>query len=67
MAAKVQVSSAQKAADHELEEKLGLSAIHEAKLATDEEHAQTLWQALSENRKGVFWSIMISMYIIMEG
>ncbi|EMR72447.1 putative mfs sugar transporter protein [Eutypa lata UCREL1] len=67
MAAKVQVSSAQKAADHELEEKLGLSAIHEAKLATDEEHAQTLWQALSENRKGVFWSIMISMSIIMEG
>lgn len=67
MATRVQVSSAQKAADHELEEKLGLSAIHEAKLATEEEHAQTLWQGLSENRKAVFWSVMISMAIIMEG
>lgn len=67
MATRVQVSSAQKAADHELEEKLGLSAIHEAKLATEAEHAQTLWQGLSENRKAVFWSVMISMAIIMEG
>ena len=67
MASRVQVSAAQKAADNELEEKLGVSAIHEAKQATDEEHAQTLWQALSEHRKGAFWSVMISMAIIMEG
>lgn len=67
MAARVEVSSAQKVADHELEEKLGLSAIHEARLATEAEHAQTLWQALSENRNGVFWSVLISLSIIMEG
>ncbi len=67
MATKVEVSAAQKAADHELEEKLGLSAIHEARQATKEEHAQTFWQALSENRRGVFWSVLISMSIIMEG
>lgn len=67
MASTVHVSAAQKAADNELEEKLGVSAIYEAKQATEEEHAQTLWQALSENRKGAFWSVMISMSIIMEG
>lgn len=63
----VQVASHQKVADRELEEKLGVNAILEAKQATDDEHAQTLFQALRENRKAVFWSIMISMSIIMEG
>lgn len=63
----IQTSRVQKLADQELEEKLGLSAIHEAKNATDEEHAQTLRQALRENRKAVFWSVLISMSIIMEG
>ncbi|KAK8031323.1 hypothetical protein PG990_001057 [Apiospora arundinis] len=63
----VQVASHQKVADQELEEKLGVNAIHEAKQATDDEHAQTLFQALRENRKAVFWSVMISMSIIMEG
>lgn len=63
----VQVASHQKVADRELEEKLGVNAIHEAKQATDDEHAQTLFQALRENRKAVFWSVMISMSIIMEG
>ena len=67
MAAKVQISSAQKVADQELEEKLGRSAILEAKQATEDEHAQTLFQALKENRRAVFWSLLISMTIIMEG
>ncbi|CAJ2512054.1 Uu.00g076790.m01.CDS01 [Anthostomella pinea] len=67
MATTVQITAAQKVADHELEEKLGHNAILEAKQATDDEHAQTLWQALRENRKAVFWSILISMTIIMEG
>lgn len=61
------VSGAQKAADHELEEKLGHTAVFEAKQATDDEHAQTLRQAFSQNRRAVFWSIMISMSIVMEG
>ncbi|KXX73305.1 Maltose permease MAL31 [Madurella mycetomatis] len=63
----VQVSHLQKVADQDLEEKLGRNAILEAKQATDDEHAQTLMQALRENHKAVFWSVMISMSIIMEG
>lgn len=67
MASNVQVTSAQKVADRDLEEKLGHSALYEAKQATDDEHAQTPLQALRENRKAVIWSILISMTIIMEG
>lgn len=63
----IQVSHLQKVADQDLEEKLGRNAILDAKQATDDEHAQTLMQALRENRKAVFWSVMISMSIIMEG
>ncbi|KAK1511496.1 general alpha-glucoside permease [Colletotrichum abscissum] len=62
-----EVRHLRKAAENEVEEKLGQSAIHEAKQASDDEHAQTLRQALSENRKAVFWSVMISMSIVMEG
>ncbi|KAI5925899.1 sugar transporter-like protein [Camillea tinctor] len=67
MAATVQISSAQKAADQELEERLGHSAFLEAKQATEDEHSQTLLQALKENRRAVFWSLLISMTIVMEG
>ncbi|RDW58444.1 sugar transporter-like protein [Coleophoma crateriformis] len=67
MATGVQVSGVQKLADRDLEEKLGANAVFEAKEATDEEHAQTLMQALKENRKAVIWSVLISMTIIMEG
>lgn len=63
----VYVSGAQKAADHELEEKLGHTAVFDAKQATDEEHAQTLRQAFSQNRRAVFWSVLISLSIVMEG
>ncbi|KAI1340040.1 general substrate transporter [Xylariaceae sp. FL0016] len=67
MAQNVQVSAAQKVADQELEEQFGHNAILEAKQATDDEHAQTFFQALSENRKAAMWSILISMTIVMEG
>lgn len=67
MASTVQITTAQKVADRELEDRLGVSALSEAKQATDDEHAQTLLQALRENRKAVIWSILISMTIIMEG
>ncbi|KAL7782942.1 general substrate transporter [Trichoderma ceciliae] len=46
---------------------LGEGAIAQAKHASDEEHSQTLLQALKSNRKAVFWSMLISMSIIMEG
>ncbi|KAL2291397.1 hypothetical protein FJTKL_12803 [Diaporthe vaccinii] len=61
------VSGAQKAADQELEEKLGHTAVFDAKQATDDEHAQTLRQAFSQNRRAVLWSVLISMSIVMEG
>ncbi|KAI1163066.1 general substrate transporter [Nemania serpens] len=67
MASTVQITTAQKVADRELEDKLGASALSEAKQATDDEHAQTLFQALKENRMAVMWSVLISMTIIMEG
>lgn len=54
------------AATH-LEDRLGEGAIFDAKHASDEEHAQTLLQALKSNRKAVFWSMLISMSIVMEG
>jgi SP family general alpha glucoside:H+ symporter-like MFS transporter len=56
-----------KAAAHHVEETLGHGAIVEAKHASDEEHSETLWQALKNNRKAVGWSMLISMSIIMEG
>lgn len=63
----VQVNHLQKVVDQDLEEKLGQNALQQAKQATEDEHAQTLMQALRENRWAVFWSVMISMSIIMEG
>ncbi|TGJ88069.1 hypothetical protein E0Z10_g681 [Xylaria hypoxylon] len=66
MASNTQIH-AQKVADRDLEEKLGHDALFEAKQATDDEHTQTFFQALRENRKAVMWSVLISMTIIMEG
>ncbi|KAJ5937592.1 hypothetical protein N7454_003934 [Penicillium verhagenii] len=57
----------EKTAAHHVEDTLGHGAIFEAKQATDEEHAQTLFEALRDNRKAVAWSMLISMSIIMEG
>ena len=67
MANEVQYNNHQKVADRELEDKLGSNAVLDAKQATEDEHAQTFLQAISQNRKAVFWSVMISMSIIMEG
>lgn len=55
----------EKSAAHHVEDTLGHGAIVEAKHATDEEHAQTLWQALRDNRKAVFWSALISMVSLL--
>lgn len=57
----------EKTAAYHLEEKLGVSAILEAKQASDDEKAETLWQALRANRKAVAWSVMVSMSVVMEG
>lgn len=57
----------EKAAAHHVEDALGHGAIFEAKQASDEEHTQTLWEAIRTNRKAVGWSVLISMSIVMEG
>lgn len=61
------VLAVEKTAANHVEDTLGHGAITEAKQATDDEHMQTLMQALRENRKAVMWSVLISMSIIMEG
>lgn len=57
----------EKAAAHEVEEKLGADAIFQAKHASDEEHNETFFQTFKNNRKAVAWSIAISLSIVMEG
>ncbi|EAU39619.1 hypothetical protein ATEG_00973 [Aspergillus terreus NIH2624] len=57
----------EKLAAHHVQDTLGVGAVIEAKQATEEEHAQTLWQALRANRKAVAWSVLISLSIVMEG
>ncbi|KXG51983.1 General substrate transporter [Penicillium griseofulvum] len=67
MASNDTVLAVEKVAANHVEDTLGHGAIHEAKQATDDEHSQTLMQALRENRKAVMWSVLISGCIIMEG
>lgn len=57
----------EKAAAHEVEEKLGADALFQAKQASDEEHNETFWQALKANKKAAMWSMAISLSIVMEG
>lgn len=57
----------EKAAAHEVEDKLGVDALVQAKHASDQEHSQTFLQALKANKKAAMWSAAISMSIVMEG
>ena len=57
----------EKAAAHEVEEKLGADALIQAKNASDQEHSQTFWEVLKANKKAAAWSMAISLSIIMEG
>ena len=57
----------EKAAAHEVEERLGVDALIQAKNASDAEHSQTFWQALKANKKAALWSMAISLSIVMEG
>lgn len=41
--------------------------IHNAKAATEKEHNMSLWQGLKLYPKAVFWSMLISTCIAMEG
>ncbi|RDW89778.1 putative alpha-glucoside transport protein-2 [Coleophoma cylindrospora] len=41
--------------------------IQEARLATEAEHNMTFMQAIKTYRKAVFWSVLVSMSIVMEG
>lgn len=57
----------EKIAGHQTEEILGQGALVEAKHASDEEHAESLWQAIKANKKAVAWSVLVSMSVVMEG
>lgn len=57
----------EKAAAHEVEEKLGADALFHAKQASEDEHSETFWQALKANKKAAAWSMAISLSIVMEG
>ncbi len=41
--------------------------LQDVKEATVAEHTLTFWRGLVTHRKAVFWSIMVSASIIMEG
>lgn len=41
--------------------------INDARLATDKEHAMSLWQGIKLYPKAIGWSILISTCIVMEG
>ena len=41
--------------------------IQEAKLATEEELAMSLWQGIKLYPKAIGWSVLLSTAIIMEG
>lgn len=57
----------EKAAAHEVEERLGADAIFQAKQASDDEHKETFFETFKNNRKAVAWSVAISLSIVMEG
>lgn len=40
--------------------------LHQSKIATQSEHQITSWKALKVYKKAVFWSIIVSMGIIMD-
>jgi hypothetical protein len=61
------MANIEKVAANYVEETLGSGAVVDAKHASDEEHAQTLWQAIREHRKAIGWSVMVSMSVVMEG
>jgi len=41
--------------------------INDARLATDKEHAMSLWQGVKLYPKAIGWSVLISTCIVMEG
>lgn len=57
----------EKAAVDHVEHVVDVGNTKDAKLAAEAEHETTLWQALRENRKAAFWSVMLSTTVIMEG
>jgi SP family general alpha glucoside:H+ symporter-like MFS transporter len=42
-------------------------SLDQAKVANEFEHNQSVWQAVTTNSWGIFWSLMISTCVIMEG
>ena len=55
------------APSHHHAEFSGKMLNEDARLATQAEHDLTLWQGIKTYRKAVFWSVIVSSSIIMEG
>jgi hypothetical protein len=45
----------------------GKTLNEDARMATQTEHTMPLWQGIKTYRKAVFWSVIVSSSIIMEG
>ena len=61
------IDGIEKVAVDRLEHTDDVDHTKDARIAAEAEHATTLWQALKENRKAAFWSVMLSTTVIMEG
>lgn len=59
------VEKQQPSAEHN--EFSGKMLNEDARLATQHEHQMSLWQGIRTYRKAVFWSVIVSSSIIMEG
>ena len=57
----------EKVASAHVEEKLGHGAVDEAKDASDNEHKAGFRANFKSHKKAVFWSMVISMSVVMEG
>lgn len=51
--------------DYVEDAKAKLDTIEDAKVAARDEHEETLWQAIKQNRRAVFCSAIVSLTIIM--
>lgn len=67
MAAQVVIEDSLKFGTQQVEEVLGVNAVHEAKNASDDEHTETVREAIRKHWPAILWSMAMSMSVVMEG
>lgn len=65
--ATVDVDESLKFGTQQVEEVLGVNAIHDAKQASDNEHDETIRMAFKKHWPAILWSMGMSMSVVMEG